>query len=46
VIGQVNGERVGEVREILDALASDRSKVTVEVQRGNGRHTATISAER
>jgi serine protease Do len=44
VIQRVNGKRVASVVEIFTALEGDRSHAQVEVTRGNGKHTAEISA--
>jgi serine protease Do len=44
LIERVNGKSVGSVVEIFTALEGDRSHAKVEVSRGNGKHTAEISA--
>jgi serine protease Do len=44
VIQRVNGKTVHSVVEIFTALEADRSHAQVEVARGNGKHTAEITA--
>ena len=44
LIQTVNGDPVSSVDEVLAALESDRGRASVEVERGAGRHTASISA--
>jgi serine protease Do len=44
VIQRVNGKAVRTVVEIFTALEADRSHAQVEVTRGNGKHTAEITA--
>jgi serine protease Do len=44
LIERVNGKSVASVVEIFTALEGDRSHAEVEVSRGNGKHTAEITA--
>jgi serine protease Do len=44
LIERVNGKAVSSVVEIFTALEGDRSHAQVEVTRGNGKHTAEITA--